>query len=350
MKKTIPVRMLPLLALSFCTYASAQSQVTLYGIIDTNIEYVNNVPKEGGGKANLLRMSNSGLQGPRVGFRGAEDLGGGLKAIFTLEHGFNSDTGTQADATKFFNRGAFIGFESKQHRVTLGRQYTSIFDSLLFISPLAYAGAYEPFSPLLGNLRNDNSVKYRLNLGSVQAQAHYAFGEQTTSKSANAAWGGFVSYINSGLNATLTVDQQNGADVKGAHSRSRKVAAAAGYQLNQALRLSAGYRWGENKTDAGVIALRDDFWWLGANYQVSGPLTLNVAYYQDNVKKRNGVGDQPTTRQVTVQGIYALSKRTDLYAAASHARNAGLNFAQLSTLAAGAKNQSGVSMGIRHRF
>ncbi len=350
MKKNIPLRMVTLLALTFSTYAAAQSQVTLYGIIDTNVEILNNMPKEGGAKANLVRMHNSGLQGPRVGFRGSEDLGGGLKAIFTLEHGFNSDTGTQADASRFFNRGSFVGLESKQHRVTLGRQYTSIFDALVLITPLAYSGAYEPFSPLLGNLRNDNSVKYRFNANGVSAQLHYAFGEQAASKSANAAWGGFVTYANSGLNATVVVDQQNGADVNGAHARSRKLATAMSYQLNTALRLSAGYRWGENKTDTGTIALRDDFWWLGANYQVSGPLSLNVAYYQDNVKKRNGVGDQPTTRQLTLQGIYALSKRTDVYAAAAHSRNAGLNFAALSTLAAGAKNQTGMSVGVRHRF
>lgn len=350
MKKNALARVLPLLALTFSSSLFAQSQVTLYGIIDTNLEYLNNMPKAGGGKGSLLRMHNSGLQGPRVGFRGFEDLGNGLKAIFTLEHGFNSDTGTQADASRFFNRGSFIGIEAKHHRVTVGRQYTSIFDSLLFITPMAYSGAYEPFSPLLGGLRNDNSVKYRFNMNGWQAQLHYAFGEQTSSKSANAAWGGYVSYIKNGLNATITVDQQNGADVNGAHSRSRKIATAASYQITNALRLSAGYRWGENKADTGVIALRDDFWWLGASYQFSTPLTVNVGFYQDNVKKRNGVGDQPTTRQFTAQAIYGLSKRTDVYAAASHARNAGLGFAALSTLAAGANNQSGVSVGVRHRF
>lgn len=350
MKKTIPQRMLPLLALTFCTYAAAQSQLTIYGIIDTNIEYLDSQPKADGGKGTLLRMNNSGLQGPRLGFRGSEDLGGGLKAIFTLEHGFNSDTGTQADANKFFNRGAFLGLESRQHRVTLGRQYTSIFDALLFISPLAYSGAYEPFSPLLGNLRNDNALKYRFNVDAIQAQAHYAFGEQTTSKSANAAWGGFVSYVKSGLNATITVDQQNGADVKGAHPRSRKLATAASYQLVPALRLSGGYRWGENKTETGVTALRDDFWWVGANYQLSTTLVLNAAYYQNNVKTRNGAGNQPTPKQMTVQAIYALSRRTDLYAAAAHARSAGVNFSALSTLSAGSRNQSGISLGVRHRF
>ncbi|NMM80936.1 hypothetical protein B2J86_08370 [Acidovorax sp. SRB_14] len=340
----------PLAILALAPAAWAQSQLTLYGIIDTNIEYVNHQPKGGNESASLLRMSNSGLQGPRVGFRGVEDLGGGLKAIFTLEHGFNSDTGTNADAAKFFNRGAFVGLQSANHRVTLGRQYTSLFDALLFIVPLAYAGAYEPFSPLLGGLRNDNSVKYRFNADALSAQVHYAFGEQTSSTSASAAWGGHFSYANKDLMATLAFDQQNGADVNGAHSRARKVALGAAYQFTPAVRLSTGYRWGESKDAAGGIALRDDFYWLGVNYQATGALTLNAAYYLDDIKQRAGAGNQPRQQQLTLQAIYALSKRTDLYGGAAYAKNGGLNFAALSTLAVGSKNQSGVSLGIRHRF
>lgn len=100
MKKTIRFQAFPLFILAYSTCAVAQSQVTLYGIIDTNIEYVNNLPKNGDGNSSLVRMSNSGLQGPRLGFRGSEDLGGGIKAIFTLEHGFNSDTGSNSDQNR----------------------------------------------------------------------------------------------------------------------------------------------------------------------------------------------------------------------------------------------------------
>lgn len=328
--------------------AWAQSQVTLYGIIDTNLEYLSHMPKDGGGSSSLLRMGNSGLQGPRLGFRGSEDLGGGLKAIFTLEHGFNSDTGTNADTTRFFNRGAFVGLESAHHRVTLGRQYTSLFDGLLYVVPLAYSGAYEPFSPLLGGLRNDNSVKYRFNMNGWGAQLHYAFGEQTSSKSANAAWGGNVSYGSKQLNVALAHDQQNGLDVNGAHPLARKTALGAAYQLTSQLRLSTGYRWGQNKSAVGAVTQRDDFWWLGVNYQPTGALTLSAAYYQQNIK--TAPGNPPDPKQLTLQAIYALSKRTDLYAALAHAKNAGVNFAALSTLGGNASSQTGAAVGIRHRF
>lgn len=343
-------RALAVLSLASSGSLWAQSQVTLYGIVDTHLEYLNNLPQTNEGTTSLLRIGHSGLQGPRLGFRGAEDLGSGWKAIFTLEHGFSSDTGAPADAARFFNRSSFVGLESKQHRLTLGRQYTTLFDALAYTTPLAYAGTYEPFSPLLGNLRNDNSVKYRFASDGWQAQMHYAFGEQTSSQAANAAWGASVSYVAHGLHATLAADQQNGADVDGGRARSRKIAVGAAYRLNPALRLSAGYRWGENRSATGLIALRDDFWWLGVSYQASAPLALNLGYYQNSIKTRNGVGDQATPRQLSAQAIYALSKRTDLYAAASHARKAGLNFAALATLAPGAQSQSGIAMGIRHRF
>ncbi len=330
--------------------AWAQSQVTLYGIIDTNIEYLTHMPKDGGGSGSLLRMGNSGLQGPRLGFRGSEDLGNGLKAIFTLEHGFNSDTGTNADPTRFFNRGAFLGLENAHHKITLGRQYTSLFDGLVYVTPLAYSGAYEPFSPLLGGLRNDNSIKYRFSMAGWSSQLHYAFGEQAASRSSNAAWGGNVSYGSKTLNVALAYDQQNGLDVNGTVPRARKTALGAAYQLTPELRLSSGYRWGQNKDASSTVTLRDDFWWLGVNYKATGALTLSAAYYQQNIKTRNGLGNQPDPKQVTLQAIYAISKRTDLYASLAHAKNAGVNFAAPSTLGGNADSQTGAAMGIRHRF
>lgn len=349
MKQTLTTGLLTLAALTLAPAAQAQSQVTLYGIIDTNVEYLSDMPAAGG-SSSLLRMGNSGLQGPRLGFRGSEDLGGGLKAIFTLEHGFNSDMGTNADATRFFNRGAFVGLESQHHRLTLGRQYTSLFDGLLYVTPLAYSGAYEPFSPLLGNLRNDNALKYRASLNGWSAQLHYAFGEQADASSSNAAWGGNITYGSKDLNLALAYDQQNGLEVAGAQPRARKAAFGAAYQLTSGLRLSSGYRWGQSKDAASLVTLRDDFFWLGASYKTSGALTLNAAYYQQNIKTRNGLGNQPDPKQLTLQAIYALSKRTDLYAALAHAKNAGLNFAALSTLGGAADSQTGLALGIRHRF
>ena len=79
--------------------ASAQSTVTLFGIVDFAARHVKN------GDDSLRSLTGNGLNSSRLGFRGVEDLGGGLKAGFWLEHGFNPDSGTQSDAARFWNLG-----------------------------------------------------------------------------------------------------------------------------------------------------------------------------------------------------------------------------------------------------
>ncbi len=91
---------------AFAGAAQAQSSVTLYGVVDANIEYVNNVgvvPTAANGfnrgpAHSVARMDPGGLSGSRWGLRGTEDLGGGLKALFVLESGFSSDTGASSKA------------------------------------------------------------------------------------------------------------------------------------------------------------------------------------------------------------------------------------------------------------
>lgn len=121
MKKVIFI----LAALSSVTGAvQAQSSVTLYGIIDTGLIYNNNI----GGKK-LYAISSSNVQGTRWGLRGIEDLGGGLKALFLLENGFNPDTGNLNQGGDEFGRQAFVGIRSDRlGTITLGRQYDSVVD------------------------------------------------------------------------------------------------------------------------------------------------------------------------------------------------------------------------------
>lgn len=83
------------LAVVSCTGAHAQASVTLYGLIDTNIEFLNRAGAAGG---SLVRENSGGLSNSRFGFRGTEDLGGGNKAFFILEAGFNVNDGTNASA------------------------------------------------------------------------------------------------------------------------------------------------------------------------------------------------------------------------------------------------------------
>ena len=110
----------------------AQSSVTLYGLIDeSRFEAVSNVPvagKTGGGTQYALDAIN-GLNGTRWGLRGTEDLGGGLAAIFTLENGFDLNTGKLGQGGAEFGRQAFVGLSSSRFgTLTLGRQYDSVVD------------------------------------------------------------------------------------------------------------------------------------------------------------------------------------------------------------------------------
>lgn len=350
-RQTSLVQLAGLLALaSVVPQANAQSGVTLYGVADTFLEFSNHQRAAGSSAGSVVRMNSGGLAGSRWGLRGVEDLGAGMRAIFALESGFNMDTGAMGETGRLFNRQAFLGVDTRDFgRLTLGRQYTSMFDLLPVFMPLIYAGAYEPMPFLMSPLRVDNSVKYRLERGPFAAQAHYGFGEQAGSWQGNAAWGGGLSYLSGDIGVAAVYDQANGQDTAAGHGRMRKVAVAATYAPG-AWRVTAGYRWAEETIPGGATRQRDDMWWVGVGYRVMPQLQVTAAFYYDDMKIRDGQSYSPNPRQYVLQGVYAVSKRTDLYAAAAYAQDAGLNFAALSTLAAGARNQTGVALGVRHKF
>ncbi|NPT46421.1 porin [Paraburkholderia sp. 1N] len=148
----------------------AQSSVTLYGLIDEGFEAVSNVPvagKTGGGTKYALDAIN-GLNGTRWGLRGTEDLGGGLAAIFTLENGFDLNTGKLGQGGAEFGRQAFVGLSSSRFgTLTLGRQYDSVVDYLgnfefgdsnVGTAHSAHPGDLDNFN---NSRRTNNAIKFR---------------------------------------------------------------------------------------------------------------------------------------------------------------------------------------------
>ncbi len=125
-----------------CGAVQAQTTVTIYGVLDAGVEHLSSV----GGSGSLTRMPGLGVSVPsRLGFRGTEDLGGGLKAIFTLESGFGTDSGTLNQGGRFFGRQAFVGLSGDWGSVTLGRQYSMLFWSQLdadILGPNAYGAGW----------------------------------------------------------------------------------------------------------------------------------------------------------------------------------------------------------------
>jgi GBP family porin len=381
MKKTL---MVAALTGVFATAAHAQSSVTLYGLIDAGITYTNNQQ----GHSNFKATSGS-VNGSRWGLRGAEDLGGGLKAIFTLENGFGINDGSLKQGGREFGRQAFVGLSSNQFgAVTLGRQYDSMVD---YVGPLALTGTQyggtqfaHPFDNdnLNNSFRINNSVKYTsANYGGFKFGGLYGFSNQADGFANNRAYSAGASYNWGGLNVGAAYLQLNSNGATGA---------AAAFNSGGAV-----------SSDNTFFAGRQQTWGAGANYAF-GPATVGLVYSQTNLSGLVGIGagasgqpggiglpnnsahfqnyeanaryaltpavsiagsytytraslagTRPHWNQFNLQTAYALSKRTDVYLQGEYQQvNEGaIVGADINGLGASSNNkQVAVTAGLRHRF
>ena len=162
---------------AYAGVASAQSSVTLYGTLDVNGRYV-----KADGQNRRLSESTDGINSSQLGFRGVEDLGGGLRAGFTLLSGINPDVGG-ANA-KFWNRRSTVSLFGGFGEVRLGRDYIPTFWNLTFFDAFGTNGLGGSTTPrqLYGGTRSDNSIGYFLpaNLGGFYGQAMVAAAEGGT--------------------------------------------------------------------------------------------------------------------------------------------------------------------------
>jgi predicted porin len=370
--------------------AFAQSTVTLYGVADINIEYVNHVGAiptaanqfNPGAAHSVFRMDSGGVSGSRWGLRGTEDLGNGVKALFVLENGFSLDSGALQQQSRLFGRQAYVGVQSSSlGQITLGRQYTSIFEALANFVPGAYATQYEPAALLTGaNFREDNTVKYTGQFGPVTALAHYSFGtglalpafvgvatpiggngEVPGQARRDSAYGAALAYTQGPFGVTAGYDQWN-PTIGTSSGTAKKAVIAASYAYGPA-KVMGGYRWGQSKNAADVLIGRDDFYWIGAAYQVTPAVALSLEYDYDNLKNQFGNTSLANPWQVAFIANYAFSKRTDVYLSTAYAKNAGLaldsasNFYATSlatgnsyALPNGKNSMLGAAVGVRHKF
>lgn len=247
-------------------YAQAQSNVTMYGIVDANVEYLNDDAAQllapanspaGTGEA-FVRMSQGLHSGSRLGFRGVEDIGGGLKGIFTIEHRLNLDTGEVTQGAKFWGGQAWVGLESGWGRLTLGRQYTPIFWALL---PADFAGYafYNNWATnnVQGNIRLDNQLAYRSpTMGGFTVFASYAFGESPNVDTAGTPAAGFAGNDLAGIAASW---QMGG------------LYAGLGYHSIQDVRTGTANAAGFNEDiSAATLAYKSAGWGISAGYTQLG--------------------------------------------------------------------------------
>ncbi|MGO4303748.1 porin [Cupriavidus sp. RAF12] len=340
----------------------AQSSVTLYGIVDAGVEYLNNTGQNGN---SLVRLTSGNQSGSRWGLRGVEELGGGLKAVFLLESGFDIDTGTSAQGGRLFGRNAYVGLESQYGALLLGRQQTSMREFGTIYDPNAISDRYGILSiaPEFG-ARADNTVKYVGKFGALSAQAFYSFqsngNEVAGSNVFGRNFGAFVNYATGPFSVGVAYDDAHVGTPANQAPVLRRVSVAGTYAVGEA-KIYAGYRLakaydgamlpGAQSADAG-----SNFYWLGLAYKLTPAFSLTgTAYYQDF----RHTGSDPW--QFVLTGDYTLSKRTDLYTSVSYALNKdnsqlGVNGFNSGTGSSAVfnvqpgKNQVGAVMGVRHRF
>ncbi|TKC86228.1 porin [Trinickia terrae] len=385
MKKTLIVAAV---SASFAVAAHAQSSVTLYGVLDAGITYQSNVNAGTAASPNgksLWRMG-SGIDQSRWGLRGSEDLGGGLKAIFNLESGFNIGNGDLANNGGMFNRQAFVGLSSGYGTVTLGRQYDSLQD---YLAPLtatgtwggtyfAHPGNFDGLNTN-GGFSVNNSIKFAsANYAGFTFGGTYGFSNNTNFTN-NREYSAGAAYQYQGLRVGLAYAQQNNPNAQnpagqtngGASSggeflgyasnfRLRTFGAGAGYTFGPA---EVGVAWTQARVDniaSGVLAgsgFRQNNYEVNGKYNLTPALGLGLAY-TFTTENGSGTANSFSTRfhQIGAQADYSLSKRTDVYAQVvyQHAMGdvpfASIYNGDITTPSSTSPNQTAATIGLRHRF
>jgi len=370
-------------AASFASVAHAQSSVTLYGLLDAGLTYTSNVAHN-----SKWAAGSGGINQSMFGLRGSEDLGNGLKAIFTLESGFNINNGKFANNNGMFNRQAFVGLSSAQFgTVTLGRQYDASQD---YLAPLTATGSWggtyfaHPFNNdnlnTNGGLSVNNAIKYSsANYAGFTFGGTYGFSNQAGGFANNRQYSLGAAYQWQGLHLGAAYAQQNNpaANTSGASDgvlantsgvltgdfRQRQFGAGASYGFGPAL---VGVAWTQSRVDNLVGAAPGQRQGHTNNYEINGKynltpaLGLGIAYTFTDARGYgvNADGNDMKTRyhQIGAQADYSLSRRTDVYAQVvyQHAMGDGgvasIYSGDNTVPTSSSKNQTAATVGLRHRF
>lgn len=360
---------LSLVALAAATASQAQSSVTIYGVIDASVEHLSNV---GTTQSSITRMPGltGGMLPSRLGFRTTEDLGEGLKAVFTLEQGLGVDSGTLNQGGRSWGRQAFVGLQGNWGTLTLGRQYSMLFWSQLdadILGPAAYgSGSLDSYLP---NARVDNAIAYRGSLGPVTVGATYSLGrdavnagpspsgtncagENASDTKACRQWSVLAKYDSARWGVALAVDEIRGgtgafAGLTSSTMTDRR-SSLAGWLKVDALKLGAGVI--ERKNGASATTPKSRLWYAGAAYSLTPQITLDGELFKlDYRNSANGA------TLYALRASYALSKRSAVYATAGRISNDGSLALGVSNAAAGSGpsaggSQNGFAAGIKHSF
>jgi predicted porin len=363
--------------------AYAQSSVTLYGVIDQGIDYTNN-----SGGHSLWHMQDGtydGVFGSRWGLRGAEDLGGGLSAIFKLESGFSAENGQLRQGGRLFGRQAYVGLkDDKFGTLTLGRQYDSVVDYLqpvtapgIFGGPIVHAGDIDNTD---NSFRVDNSVKYASPVFSgLQFGGVYSFtNTNAPGRGTTGMWSLGATYSTGSLTVAGAylyakdpallfpdgnfVSNTTGADIGAAGpfsyvgnpSNEQVFGAGATYALGNAL---LGLDYTNTKFDNANgtnESVKFQNYEAFGRYNMTPAWSAGVSYtYTHGDIGYNG--EVPLYHQAGLTTSYSLSKRTAIYAFAVYQKAAGAAqqaaiFPGVTGDASSNNHQIALRIGMYHQF
>ncbi|MFL6634711.1 MAG: porin [Massilia sp.] len=356
---------MPLLALAcYANGVQAQTNVALYGIVDAAVAHMNNADNAGHGVTRVPSLTGSVPS--RIGLRGSEDLGNGMAVVFTLENGFNPDTGTQGQGGRLFGRQAWVGLRGKWGLVQIGRLPNMSFHALAksdVMGPSLFSiNSIDLYFP---NARSDNAVGYLGNFGGITLGATYSLGRDALATGGPAATGcGGETPGNARACRQYTWLLGYESDRYGVNASYDKLFGNAGAangltssaNFDRRITMNGYVMLGAGKVGAGVIARKtfaatgtmdSNLYYLGASYPLTASMVVDAQIARKDIKRS---GDD--TNMAVARLTYSLSKRSAVYAGAGRMDNKGMAAVSLDaggTVGAG-KAQSGVMAGIRHTF
>ena len=353
-----------LLAAMAATGAMAQSSVTVYGLVDSGVVHTTNANAAGDSITKIPSLTSSFPS--RIGFRGTEDLGNGLQAVFTLENGMALDTGASGQGGRLFGRQATVGLKGAWGTLTLGRQVNMTYLSGMktdVLGPHLFAiGSIDPYLP---NARSDNAIGYLGNFSHYTVGATYSLGRDASAAGGPAATNcageaagnakacrqvtALLGYDNQRFGATASYDILYGntgaaGGLTSSGNSDRRITLNA-YAMAGQTKLGGGVI--ARKTNAATGVTESDLYYFGASHPLSPLVTLDA-----QVAYRDTKNSSADATMYVVRATYSLSKRTATYAAIGRMKNDGASAVALDaggTVGVG-KTQNGVMTGVRHAF
>jgi predicted porin len=351
MKKTL----IAVSVLAACGAAMAQSSVTVYGVADvfvgsiqtTSLALVPVPPRLVGSEQRQTVVDSGGLSGSRWGLRGSEDLGGGLKANFVLESGFNISTGAGGAAPALFDRQAFVGLGSNWGAISLGRHYGAYYDmKASFLSAQGNGPTFDatngvPLAPLLATYakvgtptsaavlaalqtnqvgqrigawsgyqaRINNSIRYETpNISGFKGVVVYGLGEDKNTPAGT----------NASKNASLSLTYANGPLAVGLAHQDDELTASKGFHVKNTA-IGGNYDFGIARVfaaynQANYTGLAKQHEWSVGVRAPLGATTLVAQYAHSDGD------DLGMSQSLGMSAEYGLSKRTTAYAAFNQTR------------------------------